>query len=433
MLARLKREVHQGSYTSGMHYQLSTLPNGLRIITQDMPSVHSATIGAWVDTGSRDEIAEEAGASHFLEHLLFKGSESLDAHQIAEGFDSRGARHNAFTSKEYTVYWAKVRDADLGFAVEVLSEMLQRPAFRQEEIDSERHVVLEEINMNEDDPTDVAHELFVRKLWAGHPLAPPILGTKDSITGMSRDVIAGYWNRRYTPHSVVIAAAGRLDHDVLVEQIGELFGDWAGDVTARPKVSPAAPQGVALRSKDTEQAHLVLGTPGFKRDDDRRWAANVVDHVLGGGMSSRLFREIREQRGLAYAVHSFRMPFVETGANAIYVGTTPNQAPEVLDLIRAELAKLVASGLTIEELERAKGHVKGSLALSLEDSNSRMSRLGRDELTGIGHMSIADIVAKIEEVTAEDTLAVAADIYSGPFVLGAVGPFEADELASFVA
>jgi len=416
-----------------MHYQLTTLPNGLRVITQDMPSVRSATIGAWVDTGSRDESDVEAGASHFLEHLLFKGSESLDAHQIAEGFDALGARHNAFTSKEYTVFWAKVRDADLGFAVEVLSEMLQRPAFRQEEIDSERHVVLEEINMNEDDPTDVAHELFIRRLWSGHPLAPPILGTRDSINAMTRGVIREYWQRRYTPHTVVISAAGRVDHDVLVEQIGNRFGDWGGDGTIRLEAPAAGAQGVALRSKETEQAHLVLGGPGLKRDDDRRWAADVVDHVLGGGMSSRLFREVREQRGLAYAVHSFRLPFLETGANAIYVGTTPSQAPEVLKLIRAECDKLVAKGLSDEELERAKGHVKGSLALSLEDSNSRMSRLGRNELVGMTHYSVDEVVEKIEAVTAQDTIDIASDVYSGPFVLGAVGPFESDELESYVA
>ena len=415
-----------------MHYQLTTLPNGLRVISQDMPSVRSATIGAWVDTGSRDETEVEAGASHFLEHLLFKGSKQLDAHQIAEGFDALGARHNAFTSKEYTVFWAKVRDADLGFAVEVLSEMLQRPAFRQDEIDSERHVVLEEINMNEDDPTDVAHELFIRKLWSRHPLAPPILGTRDSINAMDRDVISEYWRRRYTPHTVVISASGRIDHDVLVEQIGERFGDWQGGDTSRPVIAAGAAQGVALRTKDTEQAHLVLGGPGLKRDDDRRWAADVVDHVFGGGMSSRLFREVREQRGLAYAVHSFRLPFLETGANAIYVGTTPSQAPEVLKLIRSECDKLVSHGLTEDELERAKGHVKGSLALSLEDSNSRMSRLGRNELVGMTHYSVDQVVEKIEAVTAQETIDIAAQMYSGPFVLGAVGPFESDELESYV-
>ena len=416
-----------------MHYELSTLPNGLRVITQDMPSVHSATIGAWVDTGSRDETAAEAGCSHFLEHLLFKGSDKMTAHEIAEGFDAIGARHNAFTSKEYTVYWAKLRAADLGYAVDVFGEMLRQPAFRQEEIDSERHVVLEEINMNEDDPTDVAHELFVRKLWNEHPLSPPILGTRDSITGMARDTIAGYWRRRYTPKSIVIAAAGRIDHEELVAMIGEAFGDWEGDEIDRDHVSNESPQGVSVRTKDTEQAHLVLGNRSLKRSDERRWAGDVVDHVLGSGMSSRLFREVREQRGLAYAVHSFRLPFAETGANAIYVGTTPNQAPEVLKLIRSELDKMVTSGLTEQELDRAKGHVRGSLALSLEDSNSRMSRLGRNELTGIEHLSVDEVIDRIEAVTLEDSVAVAEAMYSGPFVLGAVGPFEPDELESYVA
>ena len=287
--------------------------------------------------------------------------------------------------------------------------------------------------MNEDDPTDVAHELFIRRLWSGHPLAPPILGTRDSINAMTRDVIREYWQRRYTPHTVVIAASGRIDHDVLVEQIGERCGDWEGGDTTRAVVAAQPAQGVALRTKDTEQAHLVIGGPGLKRDDDRRWAADVVDHVLGGGMSSRLFREIREQRGLAYAVHSFRMPFLETGANAIYVGTTPSQAPEVLKLIRAECDKLATKGLTGEELERAKGNVKGSLALSLEDSNSRMSRLGRNELVGMTHYSVDEVVAKIEAVTSQDTVDIAAEAYAGPFVLGAVGPFEPDELESYVA
>ena len=415
-----------------MHYDLTTLPNGLRVISQDMPSVHSATIGAWVGTGSRDEVAVEAGASHFLEHLLFKGSEAMTAQEISEGFDALGARHNAFTSKEYTVYWAKLRSADLHYAVDVMGEMLQRPAFRQEEIDSERHVVLEEINMNEDDPTDVAHEMFVRSLWANHPLAPPILGTRDSINAMTRDTIAGYWGRRYTPRNVVIAASGRIDHDALVDQLGNVFGDWGGDAVGRDHVAVEPSQAVSVVRRDTEQAHLVLGGVSLRRDDSRRWAGDVVNHVLGSGMSSRLFREVREQRGLAYAVHSFRMPFDETGANAIYVGTTPSQAAEVLKLIRSELDKMMASGLTPQELERAKGHVRGSLALSLEDSNSRMSRLGRNELTGIEHLSVDDVIANIDAVTLGDTIEVAEAMFSGPYVLGAVGPFDAEELESYV-
>ena len=415
-----------------MHYDLTTLPNGLRIITQDMSSVRSISIGMWVDTGSRDEEPAEAGASHFLEHLLFKGSENMTAHYISEAFDAIGARHNAFTSKEYTCYWARSRDADLPLTVDILAEMLQRPAFRQSEIDSERHVVLEEINMNEDDPTDVAHEMFMLSIWDGHPLAPPILGTKDSITGMSRDTIATYWGRRYSPHSTVVAAAGRLDHSDLVDQIGELMGDWQGGPLERTRLEPTGGARVNLTTKDTEQAHLVIGSLGPSRDDDRRWPLTVIDHVLGGGMSSRLFREIREERGLAYAVHSFRMGFLEAGSVAVYVGTTPSQAPEVLKLVRSEFAKLVESGLTAAELVRAKGHVKGALALSLEDANSRMTRLGRNAITGVEQLSVDEIVQKIEAVTADDVLEVGRDLYSGPFVLGAVGPFESGELEEYV-
>ena len=416
-----------------MHHQLTTLPNGLRVISQDMPSVRSIAIGCWVDTGSRDETAAEAGASHFLEHLLFKGSEKWSARAISDAFDAIGARHNAFTSKEYTCYWARMRDADLPLGVEILAEMLQRPAFRPEEIDSERHVVLEEINMNEDDPTDVAHEQFITALWRGHSLAPPILGTKDSITAMSRDVIAGYWARRYSPTSVVVAVAGRVDHEALVELVTEHFAGWTGTAPARLVTPPSPEAGVKVRSRDTEQAHLVIGSPALSRSDDRRFALTVADHVLGGGMSSRLFHEIRETRGLAYAVHSFRLPFQEAGATAVYVGTTPNQAVEVLELVRAEYAKLIESGLSDDELNRAKGHVKGSLAISLEDANSRMNRIGRNELTGIEHLSVDEIVARVGAVTEADVIEVARAAYGGPYVIGAVGPFDATDLEPLVA
>ncbi len=410
-----------------MHYDLTTLPNGLRIITQKMPSVRSVAIGCWVDTGSRDEEPVEAGTSHFLEHLLFKGSERLSARAIAEAFDAVGARNNAFTSKEYTCYWARLRSADLPLAVDILAEMLQRPAFRQKEIDSERHVVLEEINMNEDDPTDVAHEQFVTALWGGHPLAPPILGTRDSINTMTRDTIHNYWHRRYTPKSTVVAAVGDLDHDALVALIAEHMGDWVGPEVARASVAPSIAPTVKVRHRDTEQSHIVFGAEGLTRGDDRRFAVTVANHVLGGGMSSRLFREIREDRGLAYAVHAFRMPFLDTGSSAVYVGTTPSQTFEVLKLIRTELDKVMADGITEEELERAKGNIKGSLALSLEDTNGRMTQLGRQELTGVEHLSVDQTVARIEELTHQDILEAARLVYAGPYVLGLVGPFaEAD-------
>ena len=414
-----------------MHYKLTTLPNGLRIITENMPTLRSATIGCWVDTGSRDEDPHEAGASHFLEHLLFKGSAEWSARQISETFDGLGARHNAFTSKEYTCFWTRTRDEDLAVGIEILGEMLQLPSFRQEEIDSERNVVLEEINMNEDDPTDVAHEQFIEALWGSHPLAAPILGTRESINSMSRETIHAYWARRYSPYTTVIAVAGSLP-DNLIELISDRFGSWEGEGASRQPVAPNVAATVGVRTKDTEQAHLILGSPSLVRDDDRRFALTIADHVLGGGMSSRLFREIRETRGLAYAVHSFRMPFLDAGASAVYVGTTPSQTDEVLKIVRAQLDEIISDGITDDELERAKGHIKGSLALGLEDSSSRMNRLGRNELTGIEHLSIEETVERIAMVTNDDIKEVAKIAYSGPYVLGAVGPFGEDDLEEYV-
>lgn len=424
--------VTQAPIIPAMHYDLTTLPNGLRIITQQMSSVRSVSIGCWVDAGSRDEEPIEAGASHFLEHLLFKGSERLSARYIAEAFDAVGARNNAFTSKEYTCYWARLRSADLPLAVDVLAEMLQRPAFRQGEIDSERHVVLEEINMNEDDPTDVAHEQFVTALWADHPLSPPILGTPDSINAMTRETIHEYWHRRYTPKTTVVAAVGDLDHDSLVALVGEHMSEWDGPALDRTPLVPTIGPRVKVRRRDTEQSHIVFGTEGLSRGDDRRFAMSVANHVLGGGMSSRLFREIREDRGLAYAVQAFRMPFLDTGAAAIYVGTTPSQTFEVLKLVRTELDKLMADGITPDELARAKGNIKGSLALSLEDTNGRMTQLGREELTAVEHLSVDDVVARIEAITQQDIVEAARAVYGGPYVLGLVGPFEESEFAELV-
>ena len=415
-----------------MDYDITTLPNGLRIISEDMPSLRSLAVGVWVNTGSRDETPVEAGASHFLEHLLFKGSDSWSAQRISEAFDATGARHNAFTSKEFTCYWARVRDADLPVGMEILAEMVQRPAFRQEEIDLERGVVLEEINMNEDDPTDVAHEQFVETLWGSHPLAPPILGSKDSIGAMTRETVSGYWLRRYSPHSAVVAVAGRVDHEDLVALVTEHMDGWEGEPVDRPLSPLETDAGVGVVRRDTEQAHLVFGGPGLKRDDDRRFALTIADHVLGGGMSSRLFREIRESRGLAYAVHSFRGPFADSGSSAVYVGTTPGQTNEVLKLVRAEYDKIMESGITDEEMDRARGHVQGALALSLEDADSRMNRLGRNEITRMEHLSVDEIMERVDAVTHDDVIEVSRDAYSGPYVLGATGPFDIEDLIELV-
>lgn len=411
---------------------MTTLPNGLRVITETMPSVRSVAVGCWVDTGSRDETTAEAGCSHFLEHLLFKGSETVSAREIAEAFDAVGARSNAFTSKEYTCYWAQLRDDDLPMGVGLLAEMLQRPAFRPDEIASEANVVLEEINMNEDDPSDVAHERFASTLWGEHVLARPVLGTRESITSMSRDTIEGYWRRRYHAPSVVVAVAGHIDHADAVSMVGEHFSDWDGDAVDHEFRDAAVAPAVGIATRDTEQAHLVIGGEGIRRGDERRFAFGILNHVLGSGMSSRLFREIREMRGMAYAVYSFRMPYADSGAYGIYVGTTPRQAPDVLTLVKDQLALVIDEGITAEELERAKGNMQGSLALSMEDTSSRMVGLGRHELTGMEHLTLDQTVARIDAVTLEDVHEVARSVLAGPRVLGAVGPFAAEDLEPYL-
>jgi len=415
-----------------MEHRLTTLPNGLRVITETMPSVRSVAVGCWVDTGSRDEAPAEAGCSHFLEHLLFKGSDRLSAQDIARAFDAVGARSNAFTSKEYTCFWVQLRDDDLPMGMDLLAEMMLRPAFRSEDIESEANVVLEEINMNEDDPGDVAHDQFARALWGDHCLALPVLGTRESIGGMPREVIHAYWDRRYQPPATVLAAAGHVEHERVLELAEEHFGGWQGPPVDHEYRGPAVVPRVEVKTRDTEQAHLVFGGEALTRGDDRRFAFGLLNHVLGAGMSSRLFREIREERGLAYAVYSFRMPYADSGAYGIYVGTTPRQTAQVLDLVRAGLANMKAEGISAEELERAQGNMKGSLALSMEETNSRMVRLGRHELTGVPHLSLDETVAAIDAVTRADVHEVAEEVFSSPRVLGAVGPFAAAELEAFV-
>lgn len=423
-----------GAYTlRAVHYDFTTLPNGLRVITEPMPSLRSVALGCWIDTGTRDEDSNEAGVSHFLEHLLFKGSERLSAREVNETLDSIGAESNAFTSKETTCYWARLLDQDLAVGLDVLSEIIQRPAFRINEIDSERQVVVEEINMNEDDPTDVAFENFSTAVFEGHPLEAPVLGTRESIRAITRDDIHGYWKRRYGAGSVVIAAAGSVDHEEVVEMVAERFGDWSGDPVDHQHSPVLANPKVNVTRRETEQAHLILGGPGLHRSDERRWAFEVLTHVMGSGMSSRLFREVREERGLAYAVIGFKLAYADSGAWGVHVGTTPHQTDTALTVIRDELAKVVEDGITPEELERAKGSMRGGLALSLEDSNSRMVRLGRDELAGMPHLSVDERLEKLEAVDLEMVQSVAAEIYGAPTrVMGAVGPFDEGELDTYL-
>jgi predicted Zn-dependent peptidase len=415
-----------------VHYDLTTLPNGLRVITETMPSVRSVSIGCWADTGTRDETLPEHGASHFLEHLLFKGSETLSARAVSEQFDAMGAESNAFTSKEATCYWTRLLDTDVEEGFDILSEIIQRPAFRANEIDSERQVVIEEINMNDDDPADVAFENFSIAAFSEHPLEQPVLGTRDSIRGMTRDDIMGYWDRRYGAGSLVVAAVGNLDHQEIVDQVAERFGDWTGDAVTHEFSEVNPPSKVLLTRRDTEQAHILIGGKGLQRDDERRWAYQVLNHIMGSGMSSRLFREVREERGLAYSVYAFRLAYADAGAWGVYVGTTPSQTDTALTVINDELTKVMEEGITDAEMERAKGSMRGGLALSLEDSNSRMVRLGRDELAGMPHLSTDERLEKLEAVSKEEVQKVAREMYQGDRLIGAVGPFEESDLETYL-
>jgi len=416
-----------------VHYDFTTLPNRLRVITETMPSVRSVAIGCWVDTGTRDEdLTHEHGASHFLEHLLFKGSEKLSAREVSETFDAIGAESNAFTSKEATCYWTRLLDQDVSTGFDVLSEIIQRPAFRANEIDSERQVVIEEINMNDDDPGDVAFENFSTAAFSDHPLEAPVLGTRDSIRGMTRDDIMGYWERRYGAESLVIAAVGNLEHNHIVAMVEERFGEWDGGAIDHTFQETEPSARVELTRRDTEQAHILIGGKGLKRDDERRFSFQVLNHIMGSGMSSRLFREVREERGLAYSIYAFRLAYADAGAWGVYVGTTPSQTDTALKVIRDELDKVMEEGVTEDELERAKGSMRGGLALSLEDSNSRMIRLGRDELAGMPHLSTDERLEKLDAVTREDVQQVAREMYSAERLIGAVGPFDPSDLEPYL-
>ena len=411
----------------------SRLENGIHVVTEWMPGSHSVTIGYWVDAGSRDEDPSIAGASHFLEHLLFKGTATRSARDIAESIEAVGGDMNAFTTKEYTSFYTRLLDDDLDLGLDILSDIMWSPAFRPEEIEAERQVILEEILMHEDEPSDLVHELFTDALYPGHPLGRPVLGDRSTITTMTRDHIAGYFEALYRPEAIVVAAAGNVDHDQVVAGVEKRFDGRAGGRPPRhrPALPPARP--VVVHSRPTEQAHLVVGTRALDRGDDDRFPLSVLNQVLGGGMSSRLFQEIREKRGLVYSVYSYRAAYLESGALAVYAGTSPARAEEVLELIEQELDRLLDTDVSDRELAVAKGHVKGSLALSLEDSAGRMNRIGRSQLVHGKVMTFDELVARAEAVTVDDLRRVTERVVGGDRVLAVVGPFPDDAFSARVA
>jgi len=405
----------------------TVLPNGLRILTEAVPAMRSVSFGIWVGVGSRDEAPGLGGTSHFLEHLLFKGTKRRSALEISAQIEAVGGETNAFTTKEYTCYYARVLDADLPLAVDVLGDVITSSLIAEADVETERGVILEEIAMHDDEPDDEVHDLLAQAIYGDHPLGRLVSGTSATISTLRREQILGFYRRRYTPPRMVVTAAGNLDHDRVVELVGGArlaAGPAAEPAPLRRDRRVATRRGqVVVRDKETEQAHLVLGGPGIGRLDERRFALGVLNNSLGGGMSSRLFQEIRERRGLAYSVYSYTSQYAGTGIFAVYAGCAPGKVDEVLDLTRTELATVAADGLTEAEVARGRGMAKGALVLGLEDTGSRMTRLGKGELLYGEVLSVDDLLARVEAVDAEQVRAVAADLLLEPMSLAVVGPF----------
>ena len=418
----------------GGRVERTELSGGLRVLTETMPGVLSATLGIWVDVGSRDETPAVAGSSHFLEHLLFKGTTSRSALEIATSMDAVGGEMNAFTAKEHTCFYANVLASDLPLAVELLADLVTDATNTAADLESERTVVLEEIAMRDDEPADAVHDLFSETLFGDTPLGRSVLGTVDSIEQLTRDDVDGWYRQRYAMPSMVVTAAGRVDHQQVLDLVTAAFGGRlaGGDRPAPLRLGdpgadrPVRPTG--LISRRTEQTHLLLGTPGLGRLDERRYAAAVLDAAVGGGMSSRLFQEIREKRGLVYSVGSALTHYAGDGAFSVYAGCSKKRVPEVLRLIRAGLDGVAADGLTSEEVARARGQLKGGMVLGLEDTGSRMSRLGKSELSYGEYLPVREVLARLDAVDEQQVREVATELFGRPTCLAVVGPYREQDL-----
>ena len=414
-----------------MTVRKTVLPSGLRIVTEEVAGVRSAAFGIWVNIGSRDESAKVAGASHFLEHLLFKGTTSRSALDISAAIESVGGEMNAFTSKEYTCFYARVIDTDLPIAIDVISDLITSSVARPEDVDAERKVVLEEIAMRDDDPSDLVHELFAETFYGETQLGKPILGTTQSIKNLSRNSIFNYYKKNYQPHDLVVSVAGNIKHKKVVEMVARALSRDAfldvptRDFNLRPdaQVRRKSKVSIGLLNRKTEQAHLFYGLPGVARNDQRRFAMGVLSAALGGGMSSRLFQEIREKRGLAYSVYSMSQQFAGSGFVGFYAGCNPSKATEVVGIIRDVLHDVALNGLTHEELTRAQGAVRGTLVLSQEDTGSRMSRIGKSELVYGDILSFDAILKAVSDVTSTDIRKLSEEFLTADPTLAVVGPF----------
>ncbi|MEV0292818.1 pitrilysin family protein [Nocardia sp. NPDC050710] len=407
----------------------TVLPGGLRVVTEHLPGVRSASIGVWVGVGSRDEGPTVAGAAHFLEHLLFKATPTRSALDIAEAMDAVGGELNAFTAKEQTCYYAHVLDEDLPLAVDLVSDVVLNGLCRAVDVDVERQVVLEEIAMRDDDPEDLVGDAFLSALFGDHPIGRPVIGSVESIEAMQATQLRSFHQRRYRPDRMVVAVAGNVEHEHTVELVHRAFGNRL-DLAAAParrregRFRPHSAPQLHWSHRESEQAHLAFGVRAFGRHEgERRWPLSVLNTVVGGGLSSRLFQRIREERGLAYSVYSSVDTFADTGAFSVYIGCQPENLGRVAALARGVLEDVAANGITDAECARAKGSLRGGLVLGLEDSASRMNRIGRSELSYGNHRSVSDTLARIDAVTTEEVTGIAKTLLARPFAASVAGPY----------
>lgn len=405
----------------------TTLPNGIRVLTEQMPQVRTAAMGIWVGAGSRYEPAPQHGITHFLEHLFFKGTERRSALEIAQAVDDIGGQMNAFTDREQTVFYAKVLSSHLEQAVEICADMLLHSRFDPESMERERQVIVEEIKSYEDSPDELVQDLFAQTVWNGHPLGRPVIGTLATVSRLTRDDFLAYVRKYYRAANVVVAVAGEVEHGHVVDLIGRHFGGWDGAVEVPPADPPRPQADIATRFKETEQVHLCLGVQGLAHEDERRYALSVLDTLAGGGMSSRLFQEIRERRGLVYTIGSYGASYRDGGLFVIYAGMSPQAGPEVITLTLAEIEKLRQKPPTAEELARAKESLKGGLMLGLESTGSRMSMLARSEVYYRRQITLDELIARIDAVSVDEVQQMVLDLFQpGRLSMAAIGPFRPD-------
>ncbi|OPY59092.1 MAG: Protease 3 precursor [Pelotomaculum sp. PtaU1.Bin035] len=406
-------------------YHEFVLDNNIHILTEQVPNVRSVAIGFWVKVGSRHENPEINGISHFIEHLMFKGTKKRSARQIAETLDAVGGQLNAFTTKEYTCYYARVLDEHFDLAVDLLCDMLFGSKFDADDIDCERNVIIEEIKMYEDAPDELVHDIFAGSMWQGHALGRSIIGTAEVIAQLSRDKIMQFYNAHYNPGNIIVAVAGNVSNEEVICKLRPVLESRTGDAPARVMTIPVPKRDVVCRGKETEQVHLCVGTPGLSLDHENTYTFQVINTILGGGLSSRLFQEIREQRGLVYSVYSYHSSYYDTGLFCVYAGLSKQNVEEVLELIFKQIKDIRINSVTGEELQRAKDQLKGNLLLSLESISTRMSRLGKSQLYLGKIIPPEEIVEKLNRVTAADVRELAMEMLKPDnFSLATIGPWE---------